>query len=297
MADLVRVLSKMLLPGSEIHFLSAVDEGVRSAALREEMGFLAALTDLAGGIVGGSNVTIEHHTGSPLSSEAVNRMPLKQAAVAIVIGDPNAVFNAEDLTTYTEGAARLRDARVFHINTLLRKAAPDLRIVPIFEDILTHRLITPDSPLVNHSEGAGYGLTAVIHRNSLETGLIAMQADDPTLVFVFSQIISLESGSKEHKIFSIPFDKAWLEAGQYTEGESWPELSFYDVADAMFNEHGHVLVGYLDASAVDCVLNPENKARPRTWLPTDELLLMRGHGDSKGTRGGSGGGFSLFSAT
>jgi len=271
MADLVRVLSKMLLPGSEIHFLSAVDEGVRSAALREEMGFLAALTDLAGGIVGGSNVTIEHHTGSPLSSEAVNRMPLKQAAVAIVIGDPNAVFNAEDLTTYTEGAARLRDARVFHITTLLRKAAPLMRIVPMYEDILTYRLLRRKDVFIE----SGTGVNAVLHRNSLETGLIAMQADDPTIVFVLSQLLTLDDASGQ-KIFSVPMDSAWadLEMGKL-EGAA-AQLAFRDVANRVQAFNGHVLIGYYDSRMGKVVLNPPGKkTRKREWLPTDELVLLR----------------------
>eukprot|EP00302_Diacronema_sp_CCMP2436_P005266 CAMPEP_0179911580 /NCGR_PEP_ID=MMETSP0982-20121206/46441_1 /TAXON_ID=483367 /ORGANISM="non described non described, Strain CCMP 2436" /LENGTH=483 /DNA_ID=CAMNT_0021813339 /DNA_START=645 /DNA_END=2093 /DNA_ORIENTATION=+ len=173
MADLVRVLLKMLLPGSEIHFLSAVDESVREAALREEMGFITALTDLAGGV---SSVSIVHHTGSPLASGAIELLPLRIAAVAIVIADPGSLTLVEDKDLYVKGAARLRDARVFHITTLLRKAAPLMRIVPMYEDILTYRLLRRKDVFIE----SGTGVNAVLHRNSLETGLIAMQADDPT---------------------------------------------------------------------------------------------------------------------
>ena len=277
MADLVAVLSKMLLPGSEIHFLSAVDESVREAALRSEMDIFAALTDLAGGILNNA-VSIEHHKGSPLSAEAYNRLPIDDAAVAIVFGDRAAAANAEELTSYSESAARLRDARTFHVTTLLRKKAPDLRIVPVYEDILTHRLITRDSPLVVN-DGIGAGETAVLHRNSLETGLIAMQADDPTLVFVFSQLLALDAG--ERKIFSTSFEKAWLELGQLKLGQSVAELeplSFYDVSLAIHARQGHVVLGYRSAEEGEMIVNPEKKEAPRKWSAYDELVMLRAQG-------------------
>ncbi|KAJ1634712.1 hypothetical protein T492DRAFT_971042, partial [Pavlovales sp. CCMP2436] len=268
MADLVRVLLKMLLPGSEIHFLSAVDESVREAALREEMGFITALTDLAGGV---SSVSIVHHTGSPLASGAIELLPLRIAAVAIVIADPGSLTLVEDKDLYVKGAARLRDARVFHITTLLRKAAPLMRIVPMYEDILTYRLLRRKDVFIE----SGTGVNAVLHRNSLETGLIAMQADDPTIVFVLSQLLTLDDASGQ-KIFSVPMDSAWadLEMGKL-EGAA-AQLAFRDVANRVQAFNGHVLIGYYDSRMGKVVLNPPGKkTRKREWLPTDELVLLR----------------------
>jgi hypothetical protein len=271
MADLLRTLSKVLLPGSEVHFLSAVDASVREAALRSEMGsLLAALSEMAGGIVG-SDVAVHHHTGSPLASEAYAQLPLADATVAIVLGDATVMLTNEDLTSYSGGAARARDARTFHITTLLRKRAPELRLVPIYDDILSNRLITPDSPLVAGAE-TGSGVTSVLHRNSLETGLIAMQADDPTLVFVFSQLLAL--GEQSHKLFAVPFAVAWADLQL---GEPADELSFNEVATHVRELQGHVLVGYYDAELDEVLVNSHKKDLPRKWRPADQLIMLRGH--------------------
>ena len=302
MADLVAVLSKMLLPGSEIHFLSAVDESVREAALRSEMDIFAALTDLAGGMAGGG-ITVQHHDGSPLASGALELLPLREATAAIVIGDPTGAQTSEEASSYSKGAARLRDARTFHSTTLLRKAAPDLRIVPIYEDILTYRLLRRNDGLVEVDEskrarGTG-GVTAVLHRNSLETGLIAMQADDPTLVFVLSQLLALDDVAGQ-KIFSVPFEAALadmqLTAGESTHGggragggapaptgklgTSPAEMTFDAMSARVRDFAGHVLIGYFDSALEKVVLNPLKKRVPRRWRATDELILLRAHAAS-----------------
>jgi hypothetical protein len=278
MADLVRTLSKLLLPGSEIHFLSAVDVETREDALESEFSFLAALQGLTGLWRVADGVTVTHHVGSVLASEAYAMLPLTRAAVGIVIGDPAVIGVGDDLGSYSEDAARLKDARVFHISTLLRMVAPDLRIVPIYEDIHTHRLITDDSPLVTGADDVtprGSGITAVLHRNSLETGLIAMQADDPTLVFVFSQL--LETESAEAKYFAVPFQRACEELGVLVRGEPVPDYSFGKLSRLILERQGHILIGYYDQGTRDVTINPEDKLSSRAWEGSDELLLLRGH--------------------
>jgi hypothetical protein len=254
---------------------------------------------MGGGV--GLSVTVHHHAGSPLASGALELLPLAKASVAIVIGDrSSSAAQSDGENAYAKGAVRLRDARVFHITTLLRRVAPQLRTLPIYEDIMTYRLLKRNVELGENPGGEfdfswalgvggtaeaprkppPGGTTAVLHRNSLETGLIAMQADDPKLVFVLAKLLGLD-GSAQRALFSLPMRDAWADYGLHTaadEGVQPPYyISFTECARQTFAHMGHVLIGYYDTELGNVVLNPGKKRTERQWHADDELLLLRAH--------------------
>jgi len=128
--------------------------------------------------------------------------------------------------------------------------------------------------------------TTVFHRNALETGLIAMQANDPALNFVFSTILGLD-GTGSNRIFDVTFKKAFKEyldlAPSNDERSPRTEdkcvASFAEIAQRLRECRGHVLIGYATRQLI-VRINPEKKQEARLWTGSEYLIMLRKHGDT-----------------
>lgn len=260
-ASMIMTIDALVPPGTEIINLSEVPSAVRSAAV-------AAETDSSSKGLGCKVTYVE---GPPMSQKQLEQLPLDGARAAIVVADPLRQLYT-DLDDYSEEVDRVRDARVYAVATMLRRGAPKLHIVSVFGDVLTHRLFQKTPGLVPSNPALAF------HRNAIETGLLAMQATEASLKYVFNAILGLKD--------SVRAETAGMAVRSFQEmapvlgfTAPKPRLSFEELAVILLEKTGAVLLGFRqegDRQRSLPSVNPPHKPVLREWERMDELVLLLG---------------------
>jgi len=121
-ARVLAELDKRLGPGSVAHVLSV-------APLEKRRRELLAVQTL-------ENLRVVHHVGYPTDAAEIERLPLSDADVALIVADID-----DDIEGHGGSELQIADSEVYTATFLLRAQCEDVPIVAEFSDVLTMRLL------------------------------------------------------------------------------------------------------------------------------------------------------------
>ncbi|KAH8074761.1 hypothetical protein JL721_2334 [Aureococcus anophagefferens] len=266
-ARVLAELDKRLGPGSVAHALSV-------APLEKRRRELLAVQTL-------ENLRVVHHVGYPTDAAEIERLPLSDADVALIVADID-----DDIEGHGGSELQIADSEVYTATFLLRAQCEDVPIVAEFSDVLTMRLLKQQPDILRSLQ---FATLDTLDANAPVKALY--RAGDVALLGVYDA-----RQMRQAKIRADGADAYVRPAELRVDGRQLGErLSFIQLAERVRIQTGGLLVGWRRAdgkgeteaafrgSAGDSEpsLNPANKHEKVTWGTDDVLLVLLGNCDAR----------------
>lgn len=215
-----------------------------------------------------------HHVGEITRKSCLAKLPLATASSVLILRDDSAKKRIVD--------AGVSDARALTaavvISQMMRDEHNESAPITIqFLDSLAQRILKEQPHLL-----AKLNSLVPVHRNAIETGIIALAASEPKLVGFFERLLFSEPGSNTPPEFITAFSPfQMLSYGsprssptnkKQLQCEDLSAASFWEL-DALVRGKGMLLLGWHRANEMHHCLNPPNKHEKFMWGESDLLLV------------------------
>jgi len=263
MSDMIMDLESSVAPGSELWLFNTVPPGDRKALLldkgnKEELAL--------------KNLELKQAVGNPIVRKDLMNIKEATTGESIALDEFDSVLILADSVAIDHGAdMESSDSRslaslliIKDIQKRLRQERVERGETPKETDPISEILDTRTRSLLQVVECAGYVMS-----NQIVSAAIAQVAECRDLNAVLGELLSAR-GNEPH---IVPIT-------QYLDPENPKEnpCSFWDVC-RLARLRNEVAIGYRPeevewADSSKTILNPANKAAPRTWHAKDELVVI-----------------------